>query len=147
MLSPSPEKKLKAASAAIRYFKIVGDNYNIVYSPEMDDFGTMNPFGTLELGPESFYSWSDLGVTLGHEIEVHWEKQFKIFGPMNPENWLQEYNMREVEADRYEISNSQRFGLSAVQVMHSEKQLDKHYSALTKENRRFVNKGIYDPPY
>ncbi|MFZ2755071.1 MAG: RHS repeat-associated core domain-containing protein, partial [Lysobacteraceae bacterium] len=147
MLSPSPEEKLKAAYAAIKYFKIVGEQYDIVYSPEIDDYGTMNPFGTLELGPASFYSWSDLGVTLGHEIEVHWERQFKIFGAMNPENWLQEYNMREVEADRYEISNAQRFGLSSAQIKNSEKQLNKHYGELNRKNRGFVDKGIYDPPY
>ncbi len=147
MLSPDPDEKLKAAYAAIEYFKIVGDGYGIVYAPGIDDFGTMNPFGTLELGPASFYSWSDLGITLGHEIEVHWERQFKKFGAMDPESWTQEYNMREVEADRYEISNARRFGISEAQIKNSEKQLNKHYGALTKESRRFVDRGIYDPPY
>jgi hypothetical protein len=143
MLSPDPAEKLKAARAAIEYFDIKGDGYTMFYSPHIDDFGTMNLWGNLEIGPDTFYSWSDLGVTLGHEIEVHLERQFKINGNYTD---IEEYYMREIEAERYEISNASRFGLSDKQLERSRDLISRYYHGLSEENRRRVDRGLYDVP-
>ena len=145
MLSPDPEEKLKAARAAIQHFNIRGSGYTIFYEPTIDDYGTMNPFGSLQLGPRAFYLWSDLAITLGHEIEIHWEKQFKVYGAMDPIHEGQDRYMREVEAERYEIENASRFGRSQKQTNESRKVLDGWYNLLKDRNKSLVNKGIYNP--
>ena len=133
-----------AAKAAIDYFDIKGEGYELFYSPHLTDAsGQVNPFGQVELGPWAFESWSELGLTLGHEIEVHWEAQFKMFGPVSSN---QEWFMREYQADQYEIRNAQRFQLTPRQLENTNHYLNKHFNALTKGNKDLVRIGIYEEP-
>jgi hypothetical protein len=147
MLSPDPDEKMKAVHAAIEHFNIRGSGYSLFYAPTMDwATASSNPWGNIELGPLSFRSWSDLGVTLGHEIEIHWEKQYKVNGAVTDGMYSQEWYMREVEADRYEIGNARRFGLSASQVANSRKWLDDHYGHLSARNKKMVDMEMYELP-
>lgn len=144
MRSHRPEDRIAAAKAAIDYFDIKGEGYELFYSPHLTDAsGQVNPFGQVELGPWAFESWSELGLTLGHEIEVHWEAQFKMFGPVSSN---QEWFMREYQADQYEIRNAQRFQLTPRQLENTNHYLNKHFNALTKGNKDLVRIGIYEEP-
>lgn len=144
MRSPRAEDRILAAKAAIDHFDIKGEGYNLFYSPHLNDAsGQVNPWGDVEIGPQGFESWSELGVTLGHEIELHWEQQFKRYGPISSE---QERNMREYQADQYELANASRFGLSPRQIANTNYWLGRHYNALTPGNKQLVDIGIYEEP-
>ncbi|HCF2456845.1 TPA: VCBS repeat-containing protein [Pseudomonas aeruginosa] len=144
MRSHKPEDRILAARAAIEYFQIRGDGYELFYSPHLSDAsGQVNPFGQVELGPMAFESWSELGVTLGHEIEIHWELQFKKFGAVSSN---QEWFMREYQADLYELENISRFGLTPRQISNTNYYVNKHFNALKEGNKDLVRVGIYEEP-
>lgn len=144
MRSSRPADRILAAKAAIDSFGIRGTGYNLFFNPHLNDASAqVNPWGDVELGPDAFGSWSELGVTLGHEIELHWEMQFKKYGPISS---TQEYNMREYQADQYELDNSSRFGLTPRQIENSNYWLNRHYNALTAANKQLVDIGIYEEP-
>jgi hypothetical protein len=66
----------------------------------------------VDIGPAAFLSWSILGSTLGHEVEVHCNQSFTLI-------WLSElFHLKgtliaERQAYEYEVANSVRFGLSS----------------------------------
>jgi hypothetical protein len=147
MLSPDPVEKLKAARAALAYFDIKGSGYDLFYVPYIRDATAYsNPWGSIELGPLAYRSWSELGVTLGHEIEIHWEIQYKVNGAVTGGEYSQEWYMREVQADRYELANARRFGLSSRQIASSQNWLDIHMRYLSPQNKKMVNMEMYELP-
>ncbi len=97
-----------AGSVAAKYH-IKGSGYYMTYNPYMDagTSGLTSPWGKVELGPSSFASESWLASTLGHEIEVHWDRQMQFFG-----GWVgaENYYRREVQAYKYNVRNFKRFG-------------------------------------
>lgn len=99
------------AYQAIDIYKIKGTGYSVVYNnnlPTGQDAYT-NPQGIVTLGPSAYKSESWLASTLGHEIEVHWDRQFQILGSWKTTG---DYYFREVEAYKYNIENFNRFGNS-----------------------------------
>lgn len=144
MRSHKPEDRILAARAAIEYFQIRGDGYELFYSPHLSDAsGQVNPFGQVEVGPMASDSWSELGVTLGHEIGIHWELQFKKFGPVSSN---QEWFMREYQADLYELENISRFGLTPRQISNTNYYVNKHFNSPREGNKDLVRVGIYEEP-
>jgi hypothetical protein len=68
------------AKHAIHRFHIEGCGYLMCYAPCSPDDGDTYPNGLIVLGPSAFKSDSWLGSNLGHEIEVHWDRQMQILG-------------------------------------------------------------------
>ncbi len=81
----------------------------------------------VKIGPEAFSSWSILGSTLAHEIEVHGEQSFL---------WIRVLNLiglkgtvaAEREAYLHEIRSARRFGLKRVEVQSIEETMNFYYS-------------------
>ena len=67
------------------------------------------------IGPSAFTSWSVLGSTLAHEIEVHCHQNFAVILGLNLAH-LEGTTAAERMAYIYEVHNAQRFGSTADEV-------------------------------
>ena len=63
------------------------------------------------IGPSAFSSWSMLGSTLAHEVEIHCRQNFPLIF-IKDQIGLDGTSDAEREAYRYEILNASRFGLN-----------------------------------
>ncbi|TXI73450.1 MAG: hypothetical protein E6Q43_05395 [Dokdonella sp.] len=131
MTSSDPADRVGAARQAIAYFKIKvpGARYELRYDGNLKYRGLTELNGGLSvtLGPPAYRSWSQLGATLGHEIEVH-VAQFTVDGPMGGKPG--EYDRREVSAYEYNIRQSSRFGNSQPEIEVMKNLRDYHLNRL-----------------
>jgi hypothetical protein len=67
---------------------------------------------TVTIGPAAFSDWSVLASTVAHEAEVHGVQSFFMIWVLD-QLGLDGTGMAERQAYRYEVLNSDRFGLSA----------------------------------
>lgn len=141
MTSNNPADRIAAAKAAIKYFSIKGSQYKLGYIAEQKEVGTAAPFGQITLGPLAYRSWSFLGAILGHEIEAHWEMQFKVSGPYKGG---EHRYMREIQAFKYSVSNIPRFGNSEVEARYFTGYRDLYYRAVSTGNRNLADKDYYE---
>jgi RHS repeat-associated protein len=129
MASSDPEDRLAAANEAIDFFKIKapGTRYDLRYDENLPYRGLTRMEGgiTVTLGPAAYVSWSQLGATLGHEIEIH-VAQFTTLGPMGAKPG--EYRLREIEAYQYNLRNAPRFGNTPAEIRGMQKLLDDYRS-------------------
>jgi len=122
MHSENAEERVAAAEAAIEYFNIKGvAGYALEYTADLDPYARVWPSLRVELGPRAFESWSTLGSTLGHEIEVH-VRQFVELGNIKNNR---EFSRREIEAHRYNLKpeNIDRFRNLAPEILHHQRLL------------------------
>ena len=131
--------RIEQANSAIAAFKIEGTGYKLHYDPNFADSAATGPFGDIVLGPRAFKSWSWLGSTLGHEIEVHWA-QFKALGPLTGD---QDRFLRELEAHRYNLANAARFGNPFYEVARHRSYEQRYYNALNEVSREKAARGKY----
>ena len=87
------------------------------FSSKLEDRGLTLRRGVLSdaivyIGPEAFSSWSLLGSTLAHEIEIHCRQNFLAIHFQNLSGF-DGTGMAEREAYNYELHQAERFGLSA----------------------------------
>jgi hypothetical protein len=96
----------------------------------------------VEIGDEAFLSASWLGSTIGHEVEVHVNRQIvkRVAYPPDDEQGV---FIQEVEAYDYELASKDRFGLSLEEVLIVKQRRASHYRRLTWVNRRQVDNGLY----
>jgi RHS repeat-associated protein len=123
MVSNNPADRVSAAHSAMDYFGINPDkatkSLDIKYDANFRDYGKTQlvnnqpGVGEVTLGPRAYITWSHLGSTLGHEIEVHWNRQFLPFGNYQGSH---DYDVREAAAYKYNLENAQRFGNTAAEV-------------------------------
>lgn len=66
---------------------------------------------TVTIGPDAFSSWSLLGSTIAHEVEVHCRQNFVAIHLMDLAG-LDGTGFAEREAYDYELKNADRFGLA-----------------------------------
>jgi hypothetical protein len=104
----------------------------------LDQDGTIR----VEIGDEAFRSAAQLGSTIGHEVEVHVNRQIvkQVFYPQSDE---QGTLIQEVEAYDYELANKDRYGLSHDEVKLLKRRRAIHYQRLQWENRKRVDASIY----
>jgi hypothetical protein len=116
MKSSDPADRVGVARQAIARFgiKTHGIPFELLYEPSLSDRGLTTFEGGLfvRLGPGAYRSWSQLGATLGHEVQHL--MQFTTLGPMGPK--FGEYERREVEAYTYNIRSAQKFGNSQAEI-------------------------------
>jgi hypothetical protein len=123
--------------------------YGVNYSPHggmhdreaatfVDADGTVR----VEIGDEAFLSASWLGSTIGHEVEVHVNRQIakRVAYPPGDEQGVM---IQEVEAYDFELASQGRFRLSVEEVAIVKQRRASHYRRLTWENRRLVDEGVY----
>ena len=123
MVSNNPADRVSAAHSAMDYFGIKPDKATkslaIEYDANFKDYGKTQlvnnqpGVGEVTLGPKAYITWSHLGSTLGHEIEVHWNQQFLPFGNYSGSH---EYDVREAAAYKYNLQNAQRFGNTPAEI-------------------------------
>ncbi len=96
----------------------------------------------VEIGDEAFRSAAELGSTIGHEVEVHVNRQIvqQVFYPPSDE---QGTLIQEVEAYDYELANADRYGLSPDEVKLLQRRRAIHYRRLQWENRKRVDASLY----
>jgi RHS repeat-associated protein len=145
MMSKNPADREAAAKAAAKYFGIFDLDITYTYDPALKDGGKMFAGGQLKLGDKAFSSWSNLGSALGHEIEVHHQRQWILGdGPADDQTrWI-----NEVEGYDYNLDpkNVKRFGNTASEVKTFQYWRDTYYGGLTPRNKLQVDRGIYDLP-
>lgn len=134
MRSTIPEDRIDVARAALDAFGISKDfDFDLVYNPKQEDPAATYPNFVVHLGPRAFTSWSKLGSTLGHEIEVH-IRQFAKFGPYTSRR---EFLSREVEAYSYNLDarNLNRFRNLAPEIADYQANLRRYQVELRKLDR------------
>ena len=122
MVSNNPADRVSAAHSAMHYFGIkpAAGTVTINYKADFKDYGEIihdvhePAHGIVILGPSAYKTWAHLGSTLGHEIEVHWNRQMlqclcNAVGSHEHDRW-------EMQAYKYNIESAQRFGNSAEDV-------------------------------
>ncbi|MGA8276648.1 MAG: hypothetical protein WB784_00400 [Rhodanobacteraceae bacterium] len=128
MTSSNPDDRIAAAKAAIDRFKIhpLAGRYDLYYRSEQGASGLTTyqggVFSTVTLGPSAYVTWSQLGATLGHEIEVHVYENAMFGGYVTNK----QYNQREVRAYQYNLDNVARFGNTLIERAVMEERL-RHY--------------------
>lgn len=145
----STSDRINAAIGVMKYYGIDYSGMKIYYRADIFARADTlkdgpNGDGQLTLGPSLFkLSFGYIGAVLSHEVEGHWQKQFKY--PGMPARDDQSRYMREVQAYRVELSapNQRRFGLTPGEVKVEEGMLNANYNALTPGNKGMVNQGIY----
>ena len=100
--------------------------------------------GTVTLAADAFSSWSQLGSVLGHEIEVHWQRQILLRGWGNDDThlWIGEF-----EAYKYNIDNARRFGNNANQIEDFRFQMQAAFKNISPSNQKLVLQGRFDEIY
>ena len=128
-LQPSVENIDLAMSifAIDRPKKLLGPKLNLNISDRGLTFGSsLNESKEVEIGPPAFTSWSILGSTLGHEIEVHCKQSFGLIW-MSELFHLQGTVIAERQAYEYEENNAMRFGLSGFEKSQIKATKEYHY--------------------
>lgn len=107
--------------------KLLGPKLNLNISDRGLTFGSsLNESKEVEIGPPAFTSWSILGSTLGHEIEVHCKQSFGLIW-MSELFHLQGTLIAERQAYEYEENNAMRFGLSGFEKSQIKATKEYHY--------------------
>ncbi len=104
----------------------------------LDQDGTVR----VEIGDLAFGSAAELGSTIGHEVEVHVNRQIAkgVHYPMSDEQgWL----IQELEAYDYELANKDRYGLSADEVNVLKTRRAIFYRRLQWDHRQRADVGKY----
>jgi len=114
MTSGDDADRLSVAKTAMEIEHIDGDPDALSYNPDLSGVGsaTTDPFGSVEIGPDAFTSWSWLSSVLGHEFEVH-VPQYETLGPLRGQR---DSDAREVSAHQYNLENATRFRNSPAEI-------------------------------
>ena len=141
----TPKQRLSAAKSASKYFGI--DDNGVLYQYNTNpraNAGQMGVNGTVTLAADAFSSWSQLGSVLGHEIEVHWQRQILLRGWGNDDThlWIGEF-----EAYKYNIDNARRFGNNANQIEDFRFQMQAAFKNISPSNQKLVLQGRFDEIY
>ncbi len=123
MQSTNPDDRISAVEAAIEHFNIKGvAGFTLEYDPDIEEYAQTWPTLRVVLGQKPFKSWSSLGATLGHEIEVH-VRQFVEFGNIKSNR---EFYRREIEAHKYNLKqeNIDRFRNTAPEIFNHQRTLN-----------------------
>lgn len=112
---PTPGQAAINLAMQLYRIKIPGKIHGPYFDSKLEDRGlTVRNGVTSEpavyVGPEAFTSWSMLGSTLAHEIEIHCRQNFLAIHFQNLAGFSGT-SMAEREAYRYELANSKRFGI------------------------------------
>ncbi len=115
---PTPDQE--TLEFAIKYFHIhVPDHLqNISFDKYLDDRGKTVLSHTkisVFIGPKAFQSWSVLGSTLAHEIEIHGQQNFAWIDLLDKLQ-LDGTRLAEEEAYNYEMNNQLRFHLTRSEI-------------------------------
>ncbi|MGE0174279.1 MAG: hypothetical protein AB7T49_15895 [Oligoflexales bacterium] len=107
-----------------------------ILDPFLVDRGRTTLYGYSEklevaVGPNAFTSWSILGATLAHELEVHCHQSFALIRLLDSAGLLGTENA-EREAYLHELSGSRRFHLTAQEQENISQTLDYFYPTQTK---------------
>ncbi|HUD40521.1 MAG TPA: RHS repeat-associated core domain-containing protein [Dokdonella sp.] len=134
MNSQDSSDRQKAADEAVSRFKIESKSKysGPHYDPGLRDNGITEYDGgiTVRVGPTAYKSWSYLGYILSHEIEVH-VGQFALMSALRLDfGNKRAYNLREVEAYRYNLrpANLARFGNTEEEISEMKSRLE-YYKA------------------
>ena len=92
----------------------------------------------VQIGPGAFSSWSILGSTLAHELEVHCEQNFALIRFMDSLG-LDGTRWAERQAYQHEIDHAKRFGLSEDEIFGITETMNFYYPH-QHETESFVNK-------
>jgi hypothetical protein len=121
-----PDFTMESVNYAIHKYNIQFPKHglaSLTLNEDMDDRGTTAGYSgglqkSVQLGPNAFISWSILGSTLAHEIEVHARQNFLKIALQ--EMYLPKFVFRctgecacEYEAYTHELENAERFSLTA----------------------------------
>jgi hypothetical protein len=96
----------------------------------------------VEIGDAAFGSAGQLGSTIGHEVEVHVNRQLAR-GVYYPPSDEQGTLLQEVEAYDYELASTERYGLGPDEVKVLRQRRAIHYRRLQWENRKRVDEATY----
>jgi len=120
------------------HYSMHGDMRDREGATYLDQDGTIR----VEIGDQAFRSAAQLGSTIGHEVEVHVNRQIlqQVFYPPSDE---QGTLIQEVEAYDYELANTDRYGLSPDEVKLLKRRRAIHYRRLQWENRKRVDASVY----
>jgi RHS repeat-associated protein len=133
MRSGDAGDRLSAAKTAMAVSRIDGDPNALSYNQDLDGASaTTDVFGSVELGPDAFVSWSWLSSTLGHEFEVH-VPQFESLGGLQGQR---DSDSREVQAHQYNLDNAARFRNSPGEVQRHRDLRDGYQHRLDKGRSR-----------
>ena len=142
MTSSDPDDRVTAAKEAANIFGISDEGITYKYNAHPNaDTGNMGMDGRLLLGSRAFTSWARLGSTLGHEIEVHWQRQYVARGwdDCSEHIWVGEY-----EAYKYNIDNASRFGNTPQQIGWFKDGMNNAFRNISTGNQEAVLGGHYD---
>lgn len=129
MRSGDSGDRVSAAKAAMVISRIDGNPNDLSYNPDLKvASATTDVFGSVELGPNAFVSWSWLSSTLGHEFEVH-VPQFKSLGGLQGQR---DSDSREVEAHQYNLDNAERFRNSPGEIERHRDLRDRYQNRLDR---------------
>lgn len=113
---PSLDQKSIATAMEVYGIRVPTQIKGPFFDPKLEDRGlTMRRGVTSDpivfVGPEAFSSWSMLGSTLAHEIEIHCRQNFLAIHFQNVAG-MDGTTAAEREAYKYELANASRFGLT-----------------------------------
>jgi hypothetical protein len=143
--------KQEAIQTAIDVYRIDARNVSdgVNYSPhgdmeEREGVTIRDTDGRIRvvMGDDAFTSAAWLASSLGHELEVHVNRQLAR-GIDYPAGDAEGTAIQEVEAYDYELRNKDRFRLSAGDVRLLERRRRTFYERLQPENRQRVDAGVY----
>lgn len=101
-------------------------------------------YKTVKIGPTAFESWSILGSTLAHEIEIHCHQNFLLI-TIADYLGLEGTTLAEQEAYLWEINQAKRFGLVPSETYLIETTIKRYYPLnFVKSNRPQVSRGFID---
>lgn len=144
--SEAVQKKQSAIDNAITTYKIdVSNAESVTYAPKLKGEGETGyskdgKKGVISIGDAAFSSPGWLGSTIGHESEVHVNRQ------MMKGNWYTGAigtNLQEVETYQYEIDNVERYGTSKADRVNLEQRRKSHFNAIPPDYQERTKKGDY----
>ena len=115
--SQPPKAGSEAIFKSLNAFRItLPPHVLLTYDPALAERGrtrwqVMEKDIRVTIGPSAFPSWSLLGSTLGHELEVHCQQNLTLIGMMASLG-APSIAAAETDAYRYELAQAPRFGLS-----------------------------------
>ncbi len=138
--------KQSAIDKAITTYKIdVSNAESVTYDPKLTGDGVTGyskdgKKGVIRIGDEAFSSPGWLGSTIGHESEVHVNRQ------MMKGNWYTGdigTALQEVESYQYELDNVDRYGTSKTDQKNLEQRRRSHFDALPSDYQQRATNGDY----
>jgi hypothetical protein len=133
-----PRMNQESIDLALVMFNIhVPDNaQHPIVDPFLVDRGRTTLYGyskqlEVAVGPNAFTSWSILGATLAHELEVHCRQSFALIRLLDSVGLLGTENA-EREAYMHELAGSNRFRLTALEQESIAQTMDYFYPKQTK---------------